>query len=230
MQSASNGGVRGAESSAEVFANRVQINWGHLIERRPITLQVQSDLPPYLLLPEVHQLLDVALTPKDYLLVRLLWQTGARISEAVAVTVGQLTLTDEWGSGVLLDRLKSRGRPKKLQRDVIRKRWVPITDMTLVRELQRYINGHDLKPGDRLLPHTRQWGCKRISLLSEKARLPISVHPHTLRHSFACNAVLHGEPLTVIRDWLGHASLEQTEIYTRVLATETNHLMRYMSF
>ncbi|MGO1500477.1 MAG: tyrosine-type recombinase/integrase [Marinobacter sp.] len=51
-----------------------------------------------------------------------------------------------------------------------------------------------------------------------------------MRHSFACNAVLHGQPLTVVRDWLGHASTEQTEIYTRVLATETNHLMRYMAF
>ncbi|GAA3970768.1 tyrosine-type recombinase/integrase [Allohahella marinimesophila] len=213
-----------------MFRGPVEVNWQHLIERRPISLQINPELPSYLSLPEVHQLLNVARTPKDHLLVRLLWQTGARISEVISITVGQLTLTDEWSSGVLLDRLKQRGRQKKLQRDVIRKRWVPITDMSLVRELRRYINGAELKPGDRLLPHTRQWGYKRISLLSEKAKLPISVHPHMLRHSFACNAVLHGEPLTVIRDWLGHASLEQTEIYTRVLATETNHLMRYMSF
>ena len=102
--------------------------------------------------------------------------------------------------------------------------------MTLVRELQRYITGAGLKPGDRLLPYSRQWGYKRIAIMSDKAGLPLSVNPKMLRHSFACNAVLHGEPLTVIRDWLGHSSLEQTEIYTRVLATETNHLMRYMSF
>lgn len=71
---------------------------------------------------------------------------------------------------------------------------------------------------------------QRDTQLATKAATAIEVHSHTLRHSFACNAILHGQPLTVLRDWLGHADLQQTEIYSRVLATETNHLMRYMTF
>lgn len=215
---------------AELFHGRIEINWGYLIERRPITLQVAPELPPYLLLPEVHRLLDVATHARDHLLASLMWHTGARVSEALALTPEALVIQDEWSSGILLDQLKKRGRPRKQQRQLVRKRWLPITDMRFARELQRYIASQSLKTGERIFPFTRQWAYKRITGLAARAALPIDVHPHTLRHSFACNAILHGQPLTVVRDWLGHASTEQTEIYTRVLSTETNHLMRYMSF
>ncbi len=219
---------------AELFSGRIEINWPYLVERRPLTLQLYPELPPYLLLPEVHLLLDAAMhPPRDHLLASLLWHTGARISEALAITPEHLVLQDQWSSGVLLDQLKKRGRPPRLaKRQVLRKRWVPITDEHFILELKRYIEGQGgLKATDRLFPFTRQWGgYKRVTQLATKAATAIEVHPHTLRHSFACNAILHGQPLTVLRDWLGHADLQQTEIYTRVLATETNHLMRYMTF
>lgn len=215
---------------AELFAGHIEINWPYLVERRPLTLQLHPELPPYLLLPEVHRLLDAATHPRDHLLASLLWHTGARISEALAITPEHLVLQDQWSSGVLLDQLKKRGRPRQVKRQLLRKRWVPITDEQFILELTRYIEGQGLKAGDRLFPFTRQWGYKRITQLASRVSLAIEVHPHTLRHSFACNAVLHGQPLTVLRDWLGHADLQQTEVYTRVLATETNHLMRYMAF
>lgn len=215
---------------AGVYVGRFEINWSYLVDRRPLTLQLYPELPSYLLLPEVHSLLDAATHPRDHVLASFLWHTGARVSEALAVTPAHLEITDEWSSGVILDVLKKRGRPRQVKRETIRKRWVPITDPGFALDLQRYIAGQGLKAGDRLFPFTRQWAYKRISSLSARAGLPIDAHPHTLRHSFACNAVLHGRPLTVIRDWLGHASLEQTEIYTRILATETNHLMRGIQF
>lgn len=215
---------------ADLYQGRVEINWPHLIERRSLNLQLHPELPAYLLLPEVHQLLDAATHPRDHILASLMWHTGARVSEALAITPEHLRLTDEWSSGVLLDQLKKRGRPRQLSRQVLRKRWVPITDTRFILELQRYCQGQGLRAGERLFPFTRQWAYNRIRGLSNRAGLPIDVHPHTLRHSFACNAVIHGQPLTVVRDWLGHADLQQTEIYTRVLATETNHLMRYMRF
>jgi len=60
--------------------------------------------------------------------------------------------------------------------------------------------------------------------------LPTNVTPHTFRHSFAVNAVLHGVPLPVIKQWLGHRNIQSTEIYTQVLAVETGHLMQWMAF
>ena len=41
----------------------------------------------------------------------------------------------------------------------------------------------------------------------------MSIFLHTFRHSFACNAILHGEPLTVVRDWLGHSHLMRNMVY-----------------
>ena len=44
--------------------------------------------------------------------------------------------------------------------------------------------------------------CKRVS-------------PHTFRHSAAVSLVAAGVDVTVIRSWLGHASLDTTNIYAR---------------
>jgi integrase len=166
---------------ADLFAGRVEINWPYLIERRPLTLQLAPELPEYLLLPEVHRLLDSARHPRDHLLVSLLWHTGARISEALAITPEHLMLQDEWSSGVLLNQLKKRGRPRQVKRQTMRKRWVPMTDETFVLTLARYVEGQGLKSGDRLFPFTRQWAYNRIRQLSDRAALPISQDIYELR-------------------------------------------------
>ena len=43
----------------------------------------------------------------------------------------------------------------------------------------------------------------------------ISLSPHTFRHSTAVSLVAAGVDVTVIRDWLGHASLDTTNYYAR---------------
>lgn len=141
---------------AGVYVGRLEINWPYLVERRPLNLQLYPELPSYLLLPEVHTLFDTATHPRDHLLASFLWHTGARVSEALAVTPAHLNITDEWSSGVILDVLKKRGRPRQVKRETIRKRWVPITSPSFALDLQRYITGQGLKAGDRLFPFTWQ--------------------------------------------------------------------------
>lgn len=44
-----------------------------------------------------------------------------------------------------------------------------------------------------------------------------AVHPHTMRHSFATNLLRNNTNLVYVRDFLGHKSVQTTEMYTHVV-------------
>jgi site-specific recombinase XerD len=105
-----------------------------------------------------------------------------------------------------------------------------------VRELEAYFATHNPKRHERLFPITRHAVAKRLQVAAASLRdaggpdFVGMISPHTFRHSFAVNAILHGIPLTVVQAWLGHSHLSSTAIYTQVLAAETGHLMQAVEF
>jgi integrase/recombinase XerC len=70
----------------------------------------------------------------------------------------------------------------------------------------------------RLSPRTVQ---DRIKNLAIRAGLPIHVHPHMLRHSFASHVLQSSHDLRAVQEMLGHASIGSTQIYT---ALDFQHL------
>jgi len=207
---------------------RIEIDWPVLLKQRPAVLK-HSELPAYLLLPEIHQLLDEITQDNVRLMINTLWHTGARISECLALTPADFAL-DTAQPYVSIHTLKTRGRPKKSGRH--RPRLVPIADEHYLRQCQRYIRSHQVRPQERLFPITRSAVNKRLNRLVARLTHKPSIHltPHTFRHAFAVNAILHGTPLPVLQGWLGHAHIHSTLVYTQVLSLETHHLMRRIHF
>ncbi len=69
--------------------------------------------------------------------------------------------------------------------------------------------------------HLSQWRVYRMIVAAGKAAgLDKHVHPHMLRHTFASHAAMTGVPLAVVQRWLGHSSVQTTEIYAH-LAPDT---------
>ena len=70
----------------------------------------------------------------------------------------------------------------------------------------------------RLSPRTVQ---DRMKHLAIRAGLPVHVHPHMLRHSFASHVLQSSHDLRAVQEMLGHASIGSTQIYT---ALDFQHL------
>ena len=149
---------------------------------------------------------------RDRAMLEMLYSTGMRVSELVAMNIADLDLSQSV--------VKVRGKGKK-------QRMIPLGPGALQAilhylDLRRkdarggaadaealFINKH----GQRL--STRSVRRKLDKYLLE-AGLDLSVSPHTLRHSFATHMLRRGADLRSVQEMLGHQSLSTTQIYTHV--------------
>lgn len=67
--------------------------------------------------------------------------------------------------------------------------------------------------GSRISPRIVQ---KQLAELAVRAGLPVHVHPHSLRHSFASHLLQSAQDLRAVQELLGHANISTTQIYTRL--------------
>ncbi|WMS87876.1 tyrosine-type recombinase/integrase [Pleionea litopenaei] len=208
----------------------VHIDFDRMMAKRPQLLATIDEMPSYLLKPEVFRLLSRETDPMYRLILDLMWSTGARVSEALALTPASF-IHDGYDLQVVLSILKRRGRPKKTA--VIRspKRYIPIWDPVLQSRIREYLFARRLNQTDRLFPICRQTVNRHIKrLVEEGGGAPFRISSHTLRHSFAIHLILHGRPLKYVSQLLGHRSIESTEIYTKVLTNDGAHFMEGVEF
>lgn len=161
---------------------------------------------------------------RDRALLELLYATGARISEAVGLSVDDVTTLSD-GSGDLDDGLsvvKVTGKGNK-------QRVVPLgsfaraaIDAYLVRARPVFAARGASTPalflGARGARLSRQSAWLVIQAAAERAELSEHVSPHTFRHSFATHLLEGGADVRVVQELLGHASVATTQIYTMVTA------------
>jgi integrase/recombinase XerD len=169
----------------------------------------------YLTEPEVDALLaacDQATWTgrRDHALLLLAAQTGLRISELTTLTRADLHL----GTG---PHVACRGKGRK-------NRITPLTSGT-VAVLRDWLNEHHCQPGDPLFPTRRGRPLSRdavehrIAHYADHATAACpSLHgktitAHVLRHTTAMRLLHAGVDTSVIALWLGHVSVETTQIY-----------------
>jgi integrase len=164
----------------------------------------------YLTQNEAKKLLAVARKTEQRmrLFCRLLYYTGCRISEALAVT--PRLLDSETGSIVF--------RTLKRRRTTYRAVPVPFR---FLRELLAFAQASGLGPDDRLFPWCRQTAWRRIRTLMEAAGIEgPQATPKGFRHQFGVHAIGSKVPEGTLKNWMGHARLRNTHIYTYVTGIE----------
>jgi integrase/recombinase XerC len=156
---------------------------------------------------------------RDTAVLALLYGSGLRISEALALTRREAPIKGR-------DMLRVTGKGSKT-------RVVPV--LPIVREaVERYLALCPLKLGsdEPLFVGVRgkQLSPRIIQLRIASARivlgLPETATPHALRHSFATHLLGAGADLRAIQELLGHASLSTTQGYTEV---DRAHLLKAYS-
>lgn len=190
-----------------------------IIERNPAALlaspKTSRPLPSFINVNEAERLWDsfdtgTAKGLRDKALCELLYGSGLRIHEALAVNADQLDASSR--------TLRVLGKGAK-------QRVVPLTAETIAAIDEYRARRHELTPspnevalflGDRggRLSASSAWRIVRRALgpITESRRKS----PHVLRHSFATHLLDNGADLTAVSDMLGHSSLSTTQIYTHV--------------
>ena len=179
-------------------------------------VKVERRFPEILTGKEVELFLDQprcvdAKGYRDHAMLELLYATGIRVSELIALNESDCSLS----AGFI--RCESKGR----------ERIIPLYP-TAVKALSDYIK--DVRPqlladpeetalfvnmnGERM---SRQGFWKIVKHYQEMAQIEKDITPHTLRHSFAVHLLENGADLHAIQEMLGHADISSTQIYTHVV-------------
>jgi integrase/recombinase XerD len=205
--------------------------------RSPATKHWQ---PPEGLTPdEVLAVIDAASTERDRLLLRVLWATGARISEAL-----DLRLLDVRRDSLVLPNLKN---PSRLTKQV----FLPVGQMDLPGALLLWAKEHGLTDGEPLFfsrkrapgggrrPISRQQAWEVVRAASEQANVrvlalrgsrygepgaPAPVHPHLFRHARVRQIVRTTKSLPIAQKQAGWSRLQMA--YLSVSDDEVRQAMR----
>lgn len=187
----------------------------------PVTYLEKAEIDALLAAPN----LKTAQGRRDRLVLLFLYNTGARADEAAHVLVSDLNLAHTPNRD--LSSVKIRGKGNKV-------RHCPLWPQT-VGELLPAIQGRAETEHVFLNRYNRpitRFGIydlvkryvARVGIASPQAK---DVSPHTIRHTTATHLLRSGVDINTVRDWLGHVSVETTNIYAKVdLETKAKAIAR----
>ena len=226
-------GTRASSSNRRLSATRRFYRWMIRQNRRAADPSAGLDsarqaarFPKSLSEADVEQLLGApdcgsVLGLRDRAMLELLYASGLRVSELVAVKLHEASLTDQ-----VVRIAAGKGAKTRL---------VPFGEEAAAW-ITRYLA--EARPAllgariaDALFLTARGAGMTRHNfwhLVKRYAQVaaipPAQLSPHTLRHAFATHLLNHGADLRVVQMLLGHADISTTQIYTHVARARLKQL------
>lgn len=174
------------------------------------TPKIPKKLPITLTKEEIRRLIEAATHEKSKLLIKLLYASGLRISEALKLKVEDLEQEQRIG----WVRGGKGGKDRMI-----------ILSEQVLHDMKSFLLGRGIVSGHIFLgkdgkPMSSRNAQKIITNAARAAGIAKQVTPHKLRHSFATHLREAGQDLRVIQELLGHSSIQTTEIYTHVSTEE----------
>ena len=152
--------------------------------------------------------MEAAVNERDRLMIRLLWETGVRISEGVAVK-----LTDVNREGI---RVLGKGN---IERVVFVQEGLVAAILFFAQEAS--LGRDDYLFASRRGGHiTKQRADQIIRQAARTAGLERNVHAHLFRHGYAINFLNCGGRLDALQEQLGHRDINTTRIYLRLTSED----------
>lgn len=147
---------------------------------------------------------------RDRVLLTIMYNTGARVSEVATLKIGDLRL-DTSGSV----HIHGKGRKQRcvpLWRDSVRllRVWLRRTESSPEAPLLPNARGEHMSRSG--IEHRLRIAVERAASRSPSVKWP-RVSPHTIRHTTAMHLLQSGVDLSVIALWLGHESIQTTHQY-----------------
>lgn len=186
---------------------------------------IEKKMPEILSMEETVRLLEQpsGMSPKelrDRAMLELLYATGVRVSELIALEVSDLNLN--------LNYL--------ICRDSGKERVIPFGD-NAKQALERYLkHGREQLLKGQASRHlfvncsgtamSRQGFWKLIKQYAAKAGIEADITPHTLRHSFAVHLVQNGADLKAVQEMLGHSDISTTQMYLNMSSERVRQVYR----
>ena len=159
---------------------------------------------------------DDPLVVRDLAIMELLYSSGLRLAELVGLDLLSLDLADRTVR-VLGKGSKTRIVPVGRKAIEAVEAWLPLRAMLAGAEVTALFVGRN---GKRLGARAVQL---RIAGAARRAGLPVRVHPHLFRHSFATHLLESSRDLRGVQELLGHSDISTTQVYTHL---DFQHLAR----
>jgi integrase/recombinase XerC len=173
-------------------------------------------LPKALSVEAAQRLFDEApgddpLLVQDRAMFELLYSSGLRLAELIALDVGDGRLDLRQGEVTVTGKgSKSRTVPVGAKAREALKNWIDLrTRLAVPGETAMFIGAR----GRRIAPSVV---AGRLAAWARRRGLAQRVHPHMLRHSFASHVLQSSQDLRAVQEMLGHASISTTQIYTHL--------------